>query len=79
VNEVYWTPGMTLEELEKKAIKKALHFFDNNKDRTALSLKIARRTLDNKLQKYDKEEQEEEELQKQNRIKEQQDRLFMRG
>ena len=52
-----WTPGKTLEEIEKEVIIVAFRFFNNNKTHTAQSLGIAIRTLDNKLAKYAQEKQ----------------------
>ena len=49
---INWQPGITLEEIEKQVILKALEFYQGNKTKTALSLGIAVRTLDNKLEKY---------------------------
>jgi hypothetical protein len=53
---ITWQPGITLEQLEKQVILKALQFFGGNKTRTAQSLDIAIRTLDNKLEKYEREQ-----------------------
>ena len=49
---VVYNIGMSLEEVEKEVILKALSFYHNNKTRTADSLGIAVRTIDNKLAKY---------------------------
>lgn len=53
-----WTPGQTLEGIEKEAIKKAYQFYQQNKTQTAASLGISIRTLDNKLEKYETEDAE---------------------
>ena len=50
--DVYWYPGLTLEDMEEQIIKKALAFYEGNKSATAHSLGIAIRTLDHKLQQY---------------------------
>lgn len=47
-----WSPGVTIEQIEEGVIKKALRFYQGNKTKTAQSLGIAVRTLDNKLSKY---------------------------
>ncbi len=47
-----WQPGVSLAEVEKRTILAALKFFQGNKTRTAQSLDIAIRTLDNKLELY---------------------------
>lgn len=49
---INWFPGVTLKELEKEAIKKALTFYKWNKTATAQSLGISVRTIDNKISKY---------------------------
>jgi len=51
-----WYPGMSLEDSEKIIIQRALQYFSWNKTKTAQSLGIAIRTLDNKLEKYAAEE-----------------------
>lgn len=58
--EIFWQPGLTLEHVEKQVILKALRFFNGNKPKTANSLDIALRTLDNKLLKYQKDSESEE-------------------
>jgi len=52
MSDVFWSPGRTLEEIEKAVILEAIRFFRNNKTQTALALGIAIRTLDYKLAKY---------------------------
>lgn len=56
---VNWTPGMTLDEMEKQCILAAFRFYRGNKTQTAGALKIAIRTLDNKLEKYEADRQSE--------------------
>lgn len=53
-----WSPGMSLEMVEKQIIQKAYAFY-RNKTTTANSLGIAVRTLDAKLEKYDLEDKKE--------------------
>lgn len=48
-----WSPGQTLESIEKIAIQQAYKFYRGNKTQTALSLGISVRTLDTKLENYD--------------------------
>lgn len=50
-----WQPGVTLDQMEKATILQALRFYQNNKKQTAMSLGIALRTLDNKMERYAKE------------------------
>lgn len=49
---INWQPGLTLDEIEKEVILKALNFYHGNKTRTAEALGIAIRTIDNKLARY---------------------------
>lgn len=60
---IQWSPGMTLESIEKAVILKAFAFYRYNKTATASALKIAIRTLDAKLEKYRYEEEQERERQ----------------
>lgn len=53
LEQIQWSPGMTLEALEKQAILKTFRFYRGNKTTTANVLGIAIRTLDNKLEKYE--------------------------
>ena len=53
---VNWQIGITLEQLEREVILKALKYFNNNKTHTANALGIAIRTIDNKLEKYSQED-----------------------
>lgn len=55
MTEVIWSPGLSLESVERMVILKAYAFFKHNKSATASSLGIAIRTLDNKLERYDQE------------------------
>lgn len=57
---VQWSPGMSLAATEKLIIKNAFRFYGQNKTATSQSLGIAIRTLENKLQKYEKEDLLEE-------------------
>jgi len=44
--------ALTLESVEKNHILKMLHFFDNNRQKTAEKLGVSRKTLYRKLEKY---------------------------
>jgi hypothetical protein len=57
-----WVPGKSLEQLEKEVILKAYNFCNKNKLRTAESLGISPRTLDNKFERYSEQEKIELEL-----------------
>ncbi len=60
MNEVTWCPGMTLEHIEKLIIKKAYSIYQGNKTMTARSLGVAIRTLDNKFEKYKKDDEDDQ-------------------
>jgi len=59
---ITWQPGMTLDQLEREVILKALKYYKNNKTHTAEGLGIAIRTIDNKLEKYKQEDEAYAEL-----------------
>lgn len=69
MNQLVWTPGITLEEIEKQVIILAYKHFRCNKTTTANALGIAIRTLDNKLEKYDFESKAEIERERMDHIK----------
>lgn len=50
--QIIWSPGVSLEEIEKQVILKALRFYRGVKTTTANALGISVRTLDNKLEQY---------------------------
>lgn len=53
-----WSPGLTIEDMEREAIQMAFRFYGRNKTTTASALGICVRTLDTKLEKYAAEEAE---------------------
>lgn len=53
---IKWTPGYTIDSVEREMITQALAFYQGNKTQTAQSLGIAVRTLDNKLAQYAKDD-----------------------
>ncbi len=55
---IIWSPGVTLEQIEKQVIQKAYQHFRQNKTVTSNALGIAIRTLDNKLALYDEQQKE---------------------
>lgn len=57
---ILWSPGVTLEHIEKQVILKAYKHYRENKTITANALGIAVRTLDNKLEKYAEDKLAEE-------------------
>lgn len=50
---INWTPGMTLDEVEKACILQAYRWYRGNKTQTAIALGISVKTIDNKLEKYE--------------------------
>jgi DNA-binding NtrC family response regulator len=53
--EVFWQPGVTLEEIEKQVILAALRFYNQNRTVTADALGISVRTIQNKIAKWEEE------------------------
>lgn len=49
-----WSPGRTLEDIERAVILSALQFYRGNKTQTAEALKIAVRTIHNRIATYKK-------------------------
>lgn len=56
---ITWTPGIKLAEIEKEIILKAYKFCSDNKTTTARMLGLDIKTLRAKIEKYDKEKEEE--------------------
>lgn len=52
---ILWSPGMSLEAVEKLVILSAFRHYRGNKSTTATALGIAIRTLDSKLESYAEE------------------------
>lgn len=57
---IIWSPGVTLDAVERQVIEKTYQFFKLNKTATANALGIAIRTLENKLERYRLEDAEAE-------------------
>lgn len=57
-NGIFWTPGMSLDYLEKHVILQAYRFYQH-KTTTANSLGISVRTLDERLKRYAQEDEED--------------------
>lgn len=66
-DSIMWSPGMTLDAVEKLVILKAFRFYRGVKTTTAQSLGISIRTLDAKLEKYQSDENELERVDEQRR------------
>lgn len=58
---ISWSPGVTLEQIEKDVILRAFRFYRGNKTTTATSLGISIRTLDHKLEKYENDGRKQKE------------------
>lgn len=50
MSEVYWTPGMKLEDVEKLVITAALKYHQGNKTKTAASLGVSIPTIRTKIE-----------------------------
>lgn len=55
---IFWSPGVTIDEIERQVILKAYKFYQNNKTTTASALGIAIRTLDSRLEKYKSDDEQ---------------------
>jgi len=51
--QVFWSPGVTLEGIEKQVILMAFRFYRGNKTQCSISLGINVRTLERKLEDYE--------------------------
>lgn len=49
-----WQPGQTLDDIEKEAILRAFRFYGGNKTKTAQALGISIRTLEGRLESYER-------------------------
>lgn len=58
---IMWSPGVSLDDIERQVIQKAYQFYQRNKTATAVALGISVRTIDNKLERYALEAKEAEE------------------
>ncbi len=58
---ISWSPGVSLEEIEKQVIIKAFSHYRQNKTTTSIAPGISIRTLDNKLERYAADAKAEEE------------------
>lgn len=74
VETIIWTPGVTLDEIEKQVIKKALIHFRGNKTATSIALGISVSTIGNKLEQYAIEEKR---LEQEYEERKQRDRDFL--
>lgn len=53
--QVFWSPGVTLEMIEKQVILNALRFYRGNVIQCAISLGVSDRTIRNKMEKYEQD------------------------
>lgn len=66
--QIIWSPGCTLEQIERQVIEKAFAFFRQNKSATASALGICVKTLDAKCARYS----EQDKIREENNAKERQ-------
>lgn len=52
MDEVYWQPGMKMEDVEKLVYIAALNFFGGSRTRTANALGVTASTVRNKIEQY---------------------------
>ena len=73
---ILWSPGVTLEAIEKQVILKTISHFRGNLSATANSLGVSVRTVRNKVEKYqmDAKVEEERHAEQQRRKREQLER-----
>lgn len=67
---IFWSPGMTIAEIEKQIIRKALNHYPT-KASTAQALGICLRTLDYRCEAYAKEDEEQRLIEEQRLVKRQ--------
>lgn len=77
--QIIWTPGVTLEDIQRQVIVKALQFYKQDKAQTAISLQMTPKALEKKLEQYEKEQREHEMRREEVRKKEADFRLRARG
>lgn len=52
MSQLFWQPGMTLEDSEKIILNAALKFYQGNKSQTANALGVTVKTIYNKMEAY---------------------------
>lgn len=57
MSQVFWTPGMSIAEVERQIIKEAIVYFRGNKSLISKSLGISIRTLDTRMESIKAEEE----------------------
>lgn len=78
-HNVFWSPGMTLDYMERSVIEAALNFYRGNKTMAAAALGISIRTIQNKLERYEVEDKQQHERREAARRKEEEFALRCRG
>lgn len=76
---VIWTPGMTLEQLERQTIMKAIAVYGYNKSAAARALGITYRTIENKMVKYEKDDEARKEKEVMDKAKREAQLMRARG
>ncbi len=70
MSQIIWSPGMTLEAVERQVIQKAIQFYHDNRQLTAASLGISPPTLNARILKYEAEDSAAKHVQDRQRRKE---------
>lgn len=65
---INWTPGVTLDDIEKQVIVKAFRFYRGNKTQCSNALGISIRTLDTKLERYESDGKADRDREESDRI-----------
>lgn len=68
LEHIMWSPGVTLEAIEKQVILKAYRWYRGNKTQTAIALGISVRTLEMRLEKYGADDKSEQDSNAQDRL-----------
>lgn len=66
---IMWSPGVSLDEVEKQVILKAFRHFRGNKTVTAQALGISIRTLESRFEKYEADKKGQDERDAVDRIR----------
>lgn len=78
-NMIIWTPGITLEQIEKQVITEAYNFCTKNSAGTAKLLNTEVDYINKKLIKYENEQIEEDRKRKEKKLLEEEFKVRSRG
>lgn len=76
---IIWSPGMSLEDMQEKVIRSALHYFNYDIETTARNLKISLEVFNKKILKYEEKEKKLKELKEEEKRKNEEFDLKSRG